>query len=59
MASRRERIDVNLARRLYDRLRSWPAVAQALRRKNGQSFQPGSICAAVRWADRGYAGSRI
>lgn len=59
MSSQRERIDVKLARQLYDRLRNWPAVARELRRRNGQSFQPGSICAAVRWVDRGFAGTRV
>jgi hypothetical protein len=57
---RRERIPVELARTLYDELRNWRLVAERLPRSgNGQKFQPKSIFAAVRWADRGNAGCQI
>lgn len=56
---RRERIDIDRARRLYDTLGTWRAVAEFLRRKDGTAFQPLSIFLAVRWADLGYAGARI
>jgi hypothetical protein len=50
---RRERIDVDRARRLYDRLGTWRGVAEFLRRKSGQSFTVLAIFMAVRRADRG------
>lgn len=55
----RERIDVDRARRLYDKIGTWRGVAEFLRRKDGTAFQPNSIYLAVRWADLGYAGSII
>lgn len=58
MTDRREKINVARARKLYDELGNWPAVARAMKRKTGQPFKSTAIAAAVRWADRGNAGRR-
>ena len=55
---RRERIPVDEARILYDRLRNWRLVAEHLRRRNGSKFDTWSISKAVRWSDLGNAGTR-
>lgn len=47
----RETIDVERARRLYDRLGSWRAVSEFVRRRDGSAFNPQSIFAAVRWVN--------
>lgn len=47
----RESVNVEKARLLYDRHRSWAKVAQFLRREDGTHFQPQSIAVAVRAAD--------
>lgn len=47
-----QKINVDQARRLYDRHGSWAKVAQFLRRESGDQFQPQSIAAAVRAADK-------
>jgi len=47
----RESINVEKARMLYDRHRSWAKVARFLRREDGTQFQPQSIAVAVRTAD--------
>lgn len=44
-------INTGLAVRLYDRLRSWHAVAAAMPRADGTPFTAGAILAAVRRAD--------
>jgi hypothetical protein len=48
----RDCVNVDQARRLYDRLRTWPAVARVMRRGDGSRYQPPSITRAVRSADR-------
>jgi hypothetical protein len=48
----RESVNVEKARMLYDRHRSWAKVAQFLRREDDTQFQPQSIAAAVSAADK-------
>lgn len=55
----RELIDVNRARRIYDKVGTWRGVAEFVRRRDGTAFTPQAIYLAVRWADQGYAGRRI
>lgn len=47
----RESIPIEQARRLYDRLGTWSAVAKILTRRSGQPFLAQSIVQAVRAAD--------
>lgn len=49
---RRQKIPVDRARDLYDRLGKWRLVANVLRFQTGRRFQPEAIFKVVRQADR-------
>ncbi len=48
----RERVNTTQACRLYQRLRTWPAVARIMKRRDGTKFQTQSIMRAVRTQDK-------
>lgn len=52
-------VPVEEAKELYDKLGSWKAVAEVLKRPNGQPYKWESIWRAVRWKDQGNAGRYV
>lgn len=54
---RRQKIPVQRARDLYDRLGNWRLVSHVLRFQTGRRFQPHSVFKVVRQADRSSDGT--